>query len=66
MFDSRYAHVALTEHRAALCVHHVLSYAFDNGHTFKVNALDFITVILWSRVERHRQTQPCVQALPAK
>jgi hypothetical protein len=47
MLDGRNADIALTEYGTALCFNNVLSYSLDDRLAFKVDALYFITGVLW-------------------
>lgn len=63
MLHGRHAHIALSEHRSALCVDHMLGNGIDDRHSFKVYALYLVTIVLRSRVERHGEAQTCMQTL---
>ena len=52
MLDGRNTDIALTEYGTALCFNNVLSYSLDNRLAFEVDALYFITGVLWCRIEK--------------
>ena len=66
MLDGRNADIALTEYGTALCFNNVLSYSLDNRLAFKVDALYFITGVLWCRIESYGEAQACMQTLSTK
>jgi hypothetical protein len=55
MLNGGDAEVIASKDGASLGVHHILGNGIDNGHAFKVNTLDLVSVILWSRIESHRK-----------
>ena len=67
MLDGRDAQVVtLSEHGAALCVNNVLGNGVNGGHSFQVDALYFVTRVLWGGVECHREAQSRMQAFAAQ
>lgn len=66
MLNGRNADVAFTEYGAALCFNNVFSYSLDDRLAFKVDALYFITGVLWCRIESYGEAQACMQTLSAK
>ena len=60
------AHVALAKDGAALCVDHIFCYGIDSRHSFKVDALDLITMILRSRIESDGEAQSSMKAFSAE
>lgn len=66
MLDGRNADVALTEYGTALCFNHVFSYSLDDRLAFEVDALYFITGVLWCRVESYGEAQACMQTFPQR
>lgn len=66
MLDGRNADVALTEYGTALCFNNVFCYSLDDRLAFKVDALYFITGVLWCWIECSGEAQACMQTLSAK
>ena len=66
MLDGRNADVALTEYGTALCFNKRFQLQLDDRLAFKVDALYFITGVLWCWIECYGEAQACMQTLSAK
>ena len=62
VLNGRNAHVATRQNRATLRVNHVFGNGLNDGLSFQVNPLNFISSIFRSRVKGNCQIQPRVQS----
>ena len=52
----------MCQNGASLRVDYFFGDSVDDGLSFKINTLDFVTMILWCRVERNGQVQTCMKS----
>ena len=63
MLDSAAAHLAFTQHRAALRVHNILGHGIHDGLPRHVHTLYLVAVVGGSRHESHWEVESGVQPL---
>ena len=64
MFYGADLYIVFGQYSATCRLDHVFGHCVDDGLSFEVGPLDFISVVFRSRVEGYGQVEACVEAFP--
>ena len=64
MLHRRYPDILLAQHRSSLRVSDMLCHCIDDGLSFQVDTLDFVTSVLWCGIEGDGEVKSSMKALP--